>query len=219
MRFFIIIMAMAGMLVANDTDNRFQEILDSIRNSREDNTSNPMANNLKECQNEQDKIEGCVEIYEEADDDGMEEVEVPYKNGRINGIRKVYIANMKQLIETPYKDDIREGIEKYYYENGKLQREVPYQNDKSNGIERLYYENGRLRGEIPHRDDKRNGKAKFYYENGMPKVDVEIENEKAIVAQCYNGNTPTKDEPLDSIAIYSLIANTERFIDERLCED
>ena len=216
MRFFIIIMAMAGMLVANSFGfgTAFSQGVDKRNEDKPIDT-----NNLKECQNEQDKIEGCVEIYEEADDDGMEEVEVPYKNGRINGIRKVYIANMKQLIETPYKDDIREGIEKYYYENGKLQREVPYQNDKSNGIERLYYENGRLRGEIPHRDDKRNGKAKFYYENGMPKVDVEIENERAIAAQCYNGDTPTKDEPLDSIAIYSLIANTERFIDERLCED
>ena len=126
MRFFIIIMAMAGMLVANDTDNRFQEILDSIRNSREDNTSNPMASNLKECQNEQDKIDGCIE--KNRNFGGY--TEQYYKNGKPNGAMKVYYDNGQLALEIPITNKEYHGAVKRYDKSGKLIYEANFRNDE-----------------------------------------------------------------------------------------
>ena len=125
MRFFIIIMAMAGMLVANDTDNRFQEILDSIRNSREDNTSNPMASNLKECQNEQDEIEGCVKRQNNFG--GYTEEYL--KNGKTNG-GKVYCKNGQLALEYSMKDEKFHGAVKRYDKNDKLEYKANFRNDE-----------------------------------------------------------------------------------------
>lgn len=132
MRVFIIIMAMVGMLVANDvfqpisdnTDIRFQEILDDIR--RRDNAgSKPVdISNLKECQNEQDKIEGCVERKNNFG--GYTEEYL--KNGKTNG-GKVYYNNRQLALEYSMKDEKFHGAVKRYDKNGKLIYEAEFRND------------------------------------------------------------------------------------------
>lgn len=69
----------------------------------------------KECESERDKISGCIErIYT----NGILTVEIPYKNGRLEGISKVY------------------------YENGNLWHTIPYKNNEAVGIVKLYYKMG-----------------------------------------------------------------------------
>ena len=62
---------------------------------------------LKECENEEDKISGCVE--------------------------REYYSNGKLELETPYKNDKKEGIKRWYYANGNLEGEIPYKNGKREG--------------------------------------------------------------------------------------
>jgi antitoxin component YwqK of YwqJK toxin-antitoxin module len=54
--------------------------------------------------------------------------EIPYKNGKLNGIGKVY------------------------YKSGALGGEIPYENDKKNGMGKCYYESGALLDEILYKN-------------------------------------------------------------------
>lgn len=61
---------------------------------------------LKECKSERDRLNGCVEQRYYDDDRRKLQVETPYKNGKINGVKKVY------------------------YESGQLSRETLFENGK-----------------------------------------------------------------------------------------
>ena len=68
---------------------------------------------LKECKSERDRLNGCVEQRYYDDDRRKLQVETPYKNGKINGVKKVY------------------------YESGQLSRETLFENGKANGIMKI----------------------------------------------------------------------------------
>ena len=80
--------------------------------------------------------------------------EVPYKDGKIEGIRRAYYESGKLMGETPYKDDKVEGVLKVYFETGKLNIETPYKNHKREGYERVYYATGQLRAQILYKNDE-----------------------------------------------------------------
>ena len=120
---------------------------------------------FKICQSEEDKIQGCLErIYTEAAlipyrhgaliQTGCDcAYEFPYKNGKIEGIAKVY--SYKKLAGTyPYKNGKLDGIQKRYDENGNLKQETPYKNNVIDGVEKRYYENGDLIAEITYKNEK-----------------------------------------------------------------
>ena len=70
------------------------------------------ADTLKECKSEADKISGCV--------------------------KRDYHSNGNLWREIPYKNGKREGIAKEYYENGNLKVEIPFNNNGVNGDMKLY---------------------------------------------------------------------------------
>ncbi len=123
------------------------------------------ANALKECQNDQDKISGCVE--------------------------KGYDANGNLRAETPYQNGKRHGIEKFYYENGKLRAELPYQSGKAQDISKTYYESGNLESELPYQNDTVHGIAKAYDENGDLMLEIVYKDGAAISGKCANGKKLT----------------------------
>lgn len=87
------------------------------------------AENLKECQSKEDKIQGCVFKIGRPDGFGPR-FEIPLKNGTLDGIEKSYYKNGNLKQETSYKNNVIDGIEKRYYENGDLIAEITYQNEK-----------------------------------------------------------------------------------------
>lgn len=156
------------------------------------------AENLKICQSEEDKIQGCLErIYTGAALIPYQygafmrtacdcAYEFPYKNGKIEGIAKAY--SDKKLVGTyPYKNGKLDGIAKWYYENGNLDQETPYKNGKEDGIEKGYDENGNLERETPYKDGKQDGVEKWYYGNGDLIAEITYKNEKIISGKCGNG--------------------------------
>lgn len=92
--------------------------------------------------------------------------EIPYINGKINGISKEYYKGGKLKYEIPYTNNKINGVMKGYWETSALAGKYPYTNDEKNGVVKGYYENGRLAGETPFTNGKENGVEKRYDENG-----------------------------------------------------
>ena len=65
--------------------------------------------------------------------------------GEVRGI--VNLNDNSMTVELPYKDGVLEGLAKTYYENGNLKAELPYKDGVLEGLAKTYYENGSLQAE------------------------------------------------------------------------
>ena len=112
----------------------------------------------------------------------------PMKNGKLHGVKKVYLGNGILYQEQSYVNGIAEGVWKrynnrtgkilyynefsngkkngleriYHWKKGYLEQEANYVNDLKEGIERHYDKSGKLVKEIPYVNGKKNGVAKSY---------------------------------------------------------
>lgn len=114
------------------------------------------------------KIEGIAKLYYY---DDFIETTTPYKNSKKEGVEKRYFPSGAVLRKTPYKDDKIEGIEKIYYEIGGVESEIPYKNDKVEGIRKEYYIDGTLASRFAYKNDYKEGYAKKYYHDGSIKLE------------------------------------------------
>ena len=71
------------------------------------------------------------------------------------GIIKSYYDNGALKKDIPYKDGKKEGLSKAYYKNGNLLSEDNYKDDKLEGLSKVYYENGNLIAEYYYKDGKK----------------------------------------------------------------
>lgn len=139
----------------------------------------------KECESERDKISGCIErIYA----NGILTVEIPYKNGRL------------------------EGISKIYYENGNLSRIIPHKNNEAVGIVKLYYKNGNLQAEIPMLNNVLHGDLKFYAEDKKPLALLKTTGYGIISGKCHNGKALTEKDLMNINRRHTL--NMATFLNE-----
>ena len=79
---------------------------------------------LYSCKNNQDTNNEKIQINKEYYASGKLKEEIPYKNGKINGLVKVYYESGKIMVIFPMKDDITDGIQKRFYEDGILESEI-----------------------------------------------------------------------------------------------
>ena len=102
---------------------------------------------------------------------------IPWVDGEIRGVQRVFHPNGEPLAETEYKDGRPAGISKRYDNQGRLTRETPYQDGLPHGEATDYYPR-RPRRVIPVRDGKIQGTIVDYnwdgrivkktkYEDGM----------------------------------------------------
>lgn len=78
------------------------------------------------------------------------------------------------LIASHYeKNGKAEGLAKLYFPNGKVELEGEYKNGVPNGKFVFYYENGNIRAIAEMKDSKNHGVAKFYDKEGLLE-DVEV---------------------------------------------
>ena len=144
------------------------------------------ANDLKECESEEDKKVGCVEYS--VVEDYMSET--PYKDGKIEGILKSYYKGNLYL-EIPFKNGVKHGIQKSYYKSGNLREETLYKNDEKEGVEKTYYPNGNLAIEIPYTNDEINGVVKVYYKRQKLIWQANAQNGNLTSGKCSNGKALT----------------------------
>ena len=93
-------------------------------------------------------------------------VEIPYENGKKEGVQKEYLMKGTLAHETPYKAGKKEGIQKNYREDGSVSYEASYKSGNLDGNESHYYDNGKFETDVVYKDGKRNGYARSYYRDG-----------------------------------------------------
>ncbi len=104
--------------------------------------------------------------------------EYRYREGKLNGISKMYAEGGILFSEIPYMDGRIEGIMKMY-ENGILFSETPYIYGHQVGGIRAYYENGQLKSENPKKvGGEFYGVGKEWHENGQLKMKVTYKHGK-----------------------------------------
>ncbi|MDR2868969.1 MAG: toxin-antitoxin system YwqK family antitoxin [Deferribacteraceae bacterium] len=113
------------------------------------------------------------------------DVETPYKDGKEDGISKIYLGNRlyvettykngeiifetiydSSVTKTPYQNGQRNGQMKQYDRYGSLEQEIFYKDGKKDGLETNYYDNGAIYSETNYKNDMLDGHIKYFYEDG-----------------------------------------------------
>ncbi len=95
--------------------------------------------------NEQSAYTG---IFFEQYDNGQFKIELPCKDGKLEGIRKEWYENGQLKSETPYKDGKFAGDYKEWFNNGQLRWEMSFKADKLDGVCKNWLNNGQLHREM-----------------------------------------------------------------------
>jgi antitoxin component YwqK of YwqJK toxin-antitoxin module len=80
---------------------------------------------------------------------------------------KELYENGKIRMEGAIKEGKRDGVWKVYFEDGSIWNEGTYTNGKRNGEAKNYFPNGKLKYEGFYTDGKSSGHWKFYNEQGI----------------------------------------------------
>lgn len=159
-------------------------------------------------------------LYKQGVKDGVEQLfhagtdklqhEIPWVNGRIEGVKKSFHANGKPSVETPYKGGKISGEVKSYTEKGGLlrvarfttgvrdgemvdywpdrenvvERSVPYRQGQIHGMSRAFYADGKMKWEKPFRNNLQHGVEKQFSPDGK------LERERHWI----DGDTVTPEE-------------------------
>lgn len=85
-----------------------------------------------------------------------------YKNGKLNGVRKVFYKANKLAEEINYTDGKKNGVAKTFAENGKQIDQHQYVNDMFEGIAIYFDGNGKKMYEGTYKNNVKVGMWKFY---------------------------------------------------------
>jgi antitoxin component YwqK of YwqJK toxin-antitoxin module len=98
--------------------------------------------------------------------DGAIREEAHYKNGKKDGVTKLY--NKKGVLrgEFNFKNGKQEGLSKTYHSTGELFKEIMFKNGKLEGINKEYTKDGKILFEANFKDDKPDGKTTRYHPDG-----------------------------------------------------
>lgn len=89
-----------------------------------------------------------------------------YKNGKLEGEKRIYFPNGKITEVSYYQQGLRQGVTLVYDETGNLLSEIEYQNDTLNGLAK-YYEFGKLIVKGFYKNGKRTGVWEFYKDGAL----------------------------------------------------
>lgn len=85
-----------------------------------------------------EEFEGVVLYYHE---NGKLFHEASYKNGKLNGTRKVFYESGELEQQGRYKEGKREGMWKTFLKNGKIKTKGRYRNGEKVGVWKTFYRN------------------------------------------------------------------------------
>ena len=88
------------------------------------------------------------------------------KNGKLEGIRKMYFQNGNISVERNYTNSISDGLEKEYYEDGTLKQKGVFINGKEDGIWETYFPNGQVKQRTNLKNGIVDGESTIYYSTG-----------------------------------------------------
>ena len=109
------------------------------------------------------KVEGTRRVYFP---DGQLMVEVDYKDGMPVGKSTTYDTQGRVIRQTDYEGGVRHGRRVDYYPR-EVRRIVPIVRGEIHGVVRTYYPDGQLKSETPFRHDLQHGAEKHYNPDGQ----------------------------------------------------
>lgn len=139
------------------------------------------------------KKNGLGTIYNEA---GKKTEEAQFKNGMLNGVRKIYDTESDALkIEETYVDDNFEGPYKSYFTSGQIKQEGQYIDGAMNQLWKYYYPSGQLKEAVNFLNNVENGPYQAWHENGQLKAEGTYENEnREGIWKVYHSNGVLEEE-------------------------
>ncbi|MDD5570342.1 MAG: toxin-antitoxin system YwqK family antitoxin [Bacteroidales bacterium] len=129
---------------------------------------------LEEIYYKDDVLEGNCRYF----DSERLKSEVSYKNGKVNGSKRMFYDTGKLQEESQYIDDIRNGEGRWYYTSGRLSTVINYKNGGFEGMQTSYYENGNTLSEQNFKNNVEEGEYKEYFEKGQMKIQGMYKNGK-----------------------------------------
>lgn len=117
-------------------------------------------------------VNNQVVSYEDFNKMGIISTNIPYKDGKINGIAYAYSKfGSKQKLIT-FATGVRDGNYEEYYPNGQIAGKGTNKNGKYNGKYQTFYDSGELESEVNLIDGLKEGEEILYHRNGkiMQKV-------------------------------------------------
>ncbi len=114
-------------------------------------------------------------FYEKFDELGRLLESANYKDGKLDGERKIYEKGLLYSLEN-YKMDLFDGPYKVFYPNGQLQLECQYINNEMSGTLKAYYPGGQLKEIVQMNGSQEKGPFEEYYENGKIKAQGSYKN-------------------------------------------
>ena len=100
-----------------------------------------------------------------------------YKDGKKDGVFKMYDSEGRVQEEKSYKDGKLHGAHKTYFTTGKVEREVNYRNGKQDGKDMVYEWDGTLRRDHTYKDGKQVGKQFTFLKGTYELYETEYYNE------------------------------------------
>lgn len=128
--------------------------------------------------------------------------EPAYRNGKIDGLQKMYYRDGKLAEEITYKNGKIDGLVKIFYSDGTLWEEQVYKegllldenNKPKNGVYKRFYKNGKLAKQVEYNQGLPYGESKSFYENGNIKVlEIFISQDNRIFKTYNEQGKPIKD--------------------------
>ncbi|HPS71554.1 MAG TPA: hypothetical protein PLM70_04825 [Bacteroidales bacterium] len=119
-----------------------------------------------------DSINGTAYVYypTEKGEDKLINIEIPFTNNKLNGVRKEYSRSGILLEETNYNDDGFDGPFKTYDFHGHLESKGTYKVQKHSGLFEEYYPNGAISSQVEY-DENESGPIKRFYPDGKIKLE------------------------------------------------
>ncbi len=110
-------------------------------------------------------------LYKHFYPNGKLNEEATYKDGMLDGYRKLYREDGSLEIHENYLSGAFQGEFTSYYPNGKLNVIGKYLNNEMTGLWKRYYDSGELMEETLFSENEENGPFKEYYKNGKIKTE------------------------------------------------
>ncbi len=99
------------------------------------------------------------------------EVEIPWSEGVIQGVRRSYHPDGSVQTETPFVDGVIEGESRTFDAEGRVLRIAPFQAGRRHGTSIDFWaesEEGQVQRKIPYQEGLVHGEAKAFYLDGTP---------------------------------------------------
>ncbi len=98
---------------------------------------------------------------------GKKEVELNFKDGKVNGLATIWHENGQKKYEGNYQNNKAYGLWTFWYKNGQKEDEGNYKDDKQHGLVTFWHENGQERAKIDFKDGKPHNWIDSWDENGQ----------------------------------------------------